>query len=177
VKLDKWFVRISRAWERYLFTGTLVLLFLLITFQIIMFRDTARNIFSITERKEGEVYLPVKKEEYSNTGNQEAPGKGEGSLTEQKKIKLEVVSPQKEIDLKVIIDHEKEVAFKNNTASLFVNPGELIEVKGELDEDVPAVVKVVSSPGLKYPSEGKEVTVFGEYEIIGWVLPEEDGEN
>jgi len=39
------------------------------------------------------------------------------------------------------------------------------------------VVEVLSSPGLKKPPEGKEVVAWGEYEMIGWVIPKEDDED
>ncbi|MBS3943062.1 MAG: hypothetical protein KGZ32_02295, partial [Dethiobacter sp.] len=58
---------------------------------------------------------------------------------------------------------------------VYVNPGDIIELRGETDRGQPAVVEVVSTRGLIYPRVGFQVTTYGDYELIGWAVPG-DGE-
>ena len=54
---------------------------------------------------------------------------------------------------------------------IYVNPGDMIEVRGEIDRDQPAVIEVVSTRGLASPQAGTRVTAYGDYDLIGWAIP------
>jgi len=58
---------------------------------------------------------------------------------------------------------------------VYVNPGDIIEVRGESTRGQPAIVEVVSTRGLIYPRVGVQAPVYGDYELIGWAVPG-DGE-
>jgi len=53
-----------------------------------------------------------------------------------------------------------------------VEPGDLLEVVGEVPGNIPATIRVVQVLGtLKAPAEGDEIHTFGERDLLAWIVP------
>ncbi len=170
MKFDRWFKQFSLSLEKCLFYGALVFLGLLVISQLLMVREDVAYYLNNVYRLEGEPYPDTEKlskDYYSEVFRRNVSGEPEEETYE---ISLKTVSPDSE--LQVLVNEEEEGKVGEEAVTVEVTAGDVVEVRGEVDAPVPATVRVVSSPGLSSPREGTELVVFGEYELVGWVVPE-----
>lgn len=163
--LQSWFKRWARRLEGYLLAATLSTAALLITGQLIMISPKARYYLNRTEFLEG---APYRWSEETGIPGAVLPD-GASALEEIYWIELEM--REGEGPLEVLRNGTAVGILESGNIVIYVNPGDILEIRGEITKDQPAVVEVVSTRGLVSPQVGVQVTTYGDYDLIGWAVP------
>ncbi len=173
MNFNRWLRRFSSSLEKFLFYATLGFLGLMVVVQAVMVKTDIGYYLNSVHRLEGEPYeldkeKHSKQEDFSGVLKDLDYSRYTGE--EIYEVTLKVIP---EVDnLKVIINEQERKVIEGKTVTVEVSAGDLIEIYGEANKEVPVTVRVASSPGLVSPEEGKEVLAFGDYEMVGWVVPQ-----
>ncbi len=163
--LQSWFKRWSRQLERYLFAAALIMVFLLITGQLLLTNPTARYYLNRTEFLEGAPYHWSEEAYIPGVVLPEETSAMEGVYW------IELGLRAGEGPLEVLRNGTAVGILESANVVIYVNPGDILEIRGEITQDQPAVVEVVSTRGLTNPRVGIQVTTYGDYDLIGWAVP------
>lgn len=165
--LQRWFRQWSMRLERFLFGCTLLCLFLLVTSQLIMTNGKARSYLNRVEFIEGVPYRWPEAEPVPEASGA-APGRPVEGI-----YWIELALREGGGTLEVLRNGVTAGVLKREGLVIYVNPGDLMEVRGEA-EGGPAVVEIVSTGGLAYPRAGEKIETYGDYDLIGWAVPKDN---
>lgn len=97
----------------------------------------------------------------------------ENVLSEQRySLTLKILDMVEGTELKILLNGEKAAFLAEERLVLNVQPGDLIEVSGFVPGSEPAAVVIVDANGLKSPARGDTIHTFGDYDLVGWAIPE-----
>jgi hypothetical protein len=166
---DKWLQRFTSRIERIVYRLTLLFVVLLFLVQAVLLNDYLRPYISYTDRFEGKALLEDLQKVIA--GN---VGVGEINRFEEPALLLELIPPPGEIppDLTVIVNGKPQAQLSGDKLYLPVSPGDLLEVEGFVYGSNPAVIRIADVYGeLQAPQKGREITTFGEKELVAWIIP------
>lgn len=163
--LQSWFIRWAQRLEGYLLSTALVAAAVLIASQLIMTSPKARYYLNRTEYLEGDPYRWSEETEIPGSVSPQ------GSKTLKDIYWVELEMCEGEGPLEILRNGDAVGILESGNIVVYVNPGDIIEVRGEVNQEQPAVVEVVSTRGLASPRVGVQVTTFGDYDLIGWAVP------
>lgn len=166
--LQTWFRKWAPRVERCLFGSAFIVAALVFSCQLIMTNARVRSFLNRTESLEGKPY---------NWLEEVGPGARTTALPGQRASEngvywVELGLRRGEGSLEVLCNGTPVGTLEAGSLIIYVNPGDLIEVRGEIPRDRPAVVEVVSTRGLVSPQVGTQVTAYGDYDLIGWAIPQ-----
>jgi len=165
--LQNWFKEWAPRVERYLFGAALIVVALIVLSQIIMTNARARFFLNRTESLEGRPY---------NWFEEVGPGARTTASPGQRAADsiywIELGLRKGEGPLEVLCNGAPVGILEAGNLIVYVNPGDIIEVRGEITREQPAVIEVVSTRGLSSPQVGTQVMAYGDYDLIGWAIPQ-----
>jgi hypothetical protein len=164
--LQSWFKRWARRLERHLFQTALIAVAVLIASQLIMINAGARYYLNRTEYLEGAPYRWAAEDGKPGVFMPE----GEGVLEHVYWVELGLREGKG--PLEVLRNGAAVGILESGNVIIYVNPGDILEIRGEITQDQPAVVEVISTRGLANPRVGTQVTTYGDYDLIGWAVPQ-----
>jgi hypothetical protein len=130
-----------------------------------------RLFLSKTDRVEGK---PVMQDTRDVMGRK-ITGERIPSPPVQKEITLVLeleAPPGNPCTLYLLVNNEVAGQFGDENIYINVQPGDLLEVIGEVSGDMPASVSVVEIYGkLKAPEKGHKIKTFGERDLLAWIVP------
>lgn len=164
MRFEKWFIRVTKRFEHFLFKFSLGFLIFMILIQVVMTNENIRSFLSAVDNMEG---LPLERGEYLDY-----PAFSYGESRGEKDLflvlKAETDSPV--TNLKVLVDRDKEYTFQEDTLEIKVGEGNIIEVDGR-KYDFPVKVRVKeTSKDIQSLLVGSEVITNGTIELLGWVI-------
>jgi len=160
--LQSWLKKWAHLVERVLFCSAAAAALLIIASQLIMINDQARYHISRVDSLEGK---PYDWQEAVHSGEPSA----DGVVTQVYWVELGL--SQGEGPLEVLRNGAVVGDLERGSIIVYVNPGDIIEVRGDATREEPVTVEVISTRGLINPRAGIQVTTFGDYELIGWAVP------
>jgi len=94
-------------------------------------------------------------------------------VQEETTLVLELKSPPgTPCKLFLLVNNQVAGQFGEENIYITVQPGDLLEVIGEVTGDMPATITVVEIYGkLKAPERGHEIKTFGERDLLAWIIP------
>ncbi|MGI6318667.1 MAG: DUF5359 family protein [Firmicutes bacterium] len=171
---DKWLQRFVTKVEKIIFRLALGLVVLLFLIQTLLMEDDARLFLSKTHQFEG---IPVMENIQDVIGKkiveeETSPVTAE-EKAEEKALVLRLLPPEGvSIELFLLINNKIYAQFGEADIYVTVEPGDILELVGEVPGNTPATVKIVKVYGeLRAPKEGLEVNSFGEKELLAWIIP------
>ncbi len=166
---DKWLQRFTSRVERIVYRMTLVFVVLLFFVQAVLLNDYLRPYLNYADRFEGSVlFEDLQKVIAGNVGT------GELSSFEETAVLLELIPPPDQIspELTVTVNGKPRALLGDEKLYLPVSPGDLLEVEGYVYGSLPAVIRIADIYGeLQAPQKGREITTFGEKELVAWIIP------
>lgn len=169
---DKWLQRFVTGTEKFIFRIALSFVVLLFVVQAVLLNSDLRALLSKTEQLEGQPLA-----EAQDVIGRKMTGRIPPFSDEQEEeIILELAllpPPGVSPELFLLLNNEIAGSFREgHNLRICVQPGDLLEVIGEVTGDVPATVKVVEVNGnLEAPQKGFEIKTFGERELLAWIIP------
>ncbi len=163
--LQSWLQKWSHKLERFLFSSALFFLVLLVAGQLLMNSSRARYYLNRVEFLEGEPYLWSEETFFPDTFARGAAEEPEGAYW----VELSLTGGSARLN--VLRNGDVAGVLHQENLKVLVQPGDLIELEGEIDGSDPVVVEVLAVHGLAYPSAGMRVTTFGDYDLLGWAVP------
>lgn len=173
---DKWLQRFVTKVEKIIFRLALGLVVLLFLVQALLIGDDARLFLSKTDQLEG---IPIA------DSIQDVIGRGileeetetlpaiEEKTDEETALVIRLIPPEG-ISIKLYLQVNNRIAAQFGETDIYipVEPGDLLELIGDVPGNTPAIIKIVKVYGdLQAPEEGYEVTTFGEKELLAWIIP------
>ncbi len=171
---DKWLQRFTSRVERIAYRLTLLFVVLLFLVQAVLLNDYLRPYLNYTDRYEGRALLEDLQKVISRNVIMDE------IITESAEtaLLLELIPPPGEIppELTVIVNGKPHALLGGEQLYLPVSPGDLLEVEGYVYGSNPAVIRIAEVYGeLQAPQKGREITTFGEKELVAWIIPQESG--
>ncbi|NLJ55960.1 MAG: hypothetical protein GX334_02795 [Firmicutes bacterium] len=169
---DKWLQRFVTGTEKFIFRIALSFVVLLFVVQAMLLNSDLRTLLSKTDQLEGQPLA----EAQDVIGRKMAVGIPPYSHEQVEEIVLELAllpPPGVSPELSLLLNNEIVGSFREgHNLKICVQPGDLLEVLGEVSGDVPATIKVVAVNGdLEAPKKGFEIKTFGERELLAWIIP------
>lgn len=158
--LQNWFRRWAHRFDRWLFGLTLVLLLLLVLSQLLLTNEQLRYYMNRVDFNEGVPYHWP--EEASTYLNSEAAA---GSYW------VELVLHGGE-SMELLRNGEPAGLIVPAGTMIHVDPGDMLVVRGTAKGSAPLVVEVIATGGLLYPQAGTKIETYGDYDLIGWAIPD-----
>ncbi len=169
---DKWLQRFVTGTEKFVFRIALTFVVLLFVVQAVLLNDDLRVLLSKTDQLEGQPLA----EAQDVIGRKMTGGIPSYSREQEKEIVLELAllpPPAVSPELFLLLNNEIAGSFREgHNLKIKVQPGDLLEVLGEVAGDIPATVRVVGIDGkIEAPEIGFEIKTFGERELLAWIIP------
>jgi hypothetical protein len=166
----KWFSSFTEKMEQFLFYLALFFIFLLLASQALMTNDTIRYYLSRIEQLEGVPLFAAVED-----GEDEHETEGAAPVTSMKKgysLGLKIVKMVEGAELYVMLNGKSNTALSEENTVIKVEPGDLIEISGNVPGAIPVEVIVTEVQGLANPQPGEKIYTFGERDLVGWAIPE-----
>lgn len=165
--LERWLNRWAGLLERYLFGSSLLFFSLLVAAQLAMTHPKIRSYLNRVDFIEGVPYRwPEEITAPSAGGAPERPCAGP--------LWIELCLREGTGNLAVLRNGVTAGFLRPEGIVISVNPGDLLEVCGAVEENRPAVVEVTATGGLELPRAGELIETFGDRDLIGWAVPREE---
>ncbi|RJX23672.1 MAG: hypothetical protein C4554_10385 [Dethiobacter sp.] len=168
---DRWLQRFVTAIEKIIFRVALALVVLLFIVQAMLINGNLRLFLSKTDRMEGKPVLQNIQDVMGRkiTGAERPVSPAHEEIT----LVLELRSPPGiSCNLFLLVNNQVAGQFGEENISITVQPGDLLEVIGEVSGETPAAIRVVEVYGkLKAPGKGHEIKTFGERDLLAWIIP------
>ena len=160
------------GFEKFFFQIALVFVVLLFVGQILLSYDNMRLFFSKVDQLEGdEIEIPHQDVISQETVMQNLQGKHDyyvvlKTLPGKNNEKISDDQP-----LEIHINEKFVAKIKDDLLFLYVNPGDLITIEGNLNKEKPVLIFVEDVHAkLLHPYKGYAIYTFGEGEPLGWVV-------
>ncbi len=166
---DKWLQRFTGRVEKIVYRLALAFVVVLFLTQAVLLNDHLRPYLNYTDRFEGRALLEDLQKVIAVNG-----GRSENNGFKELAVSLELISPPGVTppELKIIVNGVPQAHLGEEKLYLPVFPGDLIEVEGNVYGNIPAVIRITDVYGdLRAPREGREITTFGDKELVTWIIP------
>lgn len=168
---DRWLQRFVTAVEKVIFRIALTLVVALFIVQAMLMNGNLRQFLSKTDRAEG---TPVEQDVQDVMGRRTSGGTLlDDPVQDEIAVVLKLEEPPgNACTLYLLVNNQ--VVGQLGEENLYVNvqPGDLLEVIGEVPGDIPATIRVIEVYGkLQAPEEGYEIQTFGERDLLAWIVP------